>query len=64
MFMLSKELSVEIFVCDRCYRDLTEKINEWLNKNDVEVVDIKYQLVANSVYNCDLYSAMILYKKA
>lgn len=46
-------------------KDLEEKINEFLNELDKEVIDIKFS-VSTSIFSEDqvyCFSAMIMYKK-
>jgi len=45
--------------------DLEEAINQFLEDNDIEIIDIKYQLSTMYDYKEQIYcySAMILYKK-
>lgn len=54
-------MKVEFF-CDSNIAMLQDKMNEWLTKNKVAVVDIKLALTAygvNGLYN--YYTAMVIY---
>lgn len=55
-------MKVKIFD-EECERDLEEKINEFLNDNDLDVLDIKYQVSVgiNGEEQIYCFSAMIIY---
>ena len=56
---------VKVKIFDESYvHDLELKINKFLNENDIEIIDIKYQ-VSISVFSEEqiyCFSSMIIYK--
>lgn len=54
-------MKVEFF-CDSNIAILQDKMNEWLTKNKVAVVDIKLAPTAYGVYDSyNYYTAMVIY---
>lgn len=56
-------MKVKIFDCEH-EKDLEEQINEFLSKNTVEIIDIKYEVSVSMFSSEQLYcfSAMIIYE--
>ena len=56
-------MKVKIFDCEH-EKDLEEQINEFLSKNIVEIIDIKYEVSVSMFAEEQLYcfSAMIIYE--
>ena len=56
-------MKVNIFDCEH-EKDLEEQINEFLSKNIVEIIDIKYEVSVSMFAEEQLYcfSAMIIYE--
>ena len=58
--MNSKAINIEVITQDDG-GVLADRVNEWLNDHNLEIVDIKYQITMNE--HRAHYSAMIIYKK-
>ena len=55
--METKITQIKIFD-DRFSHDLCRRVNEWIEENNIDVVDVKFQVVHDR-----MYSAMVIYKK-
>ena len=60
--MLSKDLRVIIFSADS-ETLVARDINEWLEQNEVDVVDIKYQIALGPTSPYYSVSALVMYKQ-
>lgn len=58
-------MRVEIIISDYAY-ELQKEINKFIEKIEkehMEVVDIKYERISNVDSDCYVYSALIMYKR-
>ena len=58
--IIMKELKIKSFSSSTDY-ELAEKIETWLNENDVEYIDLKYSMTYQNQY-AQHYSALLIYK--